>query len=622
MHGWLKSRTRGGRRLSPAPKWPILARMPDARYVQSCPSVTASRGRRNTPGPDRAARTGAAALRLALVAAFGFAALSGAEPAHAAPTPNVDSGFGAGGVVTVPGRSVDTTVDASGRIRLLTTDDQGVTRLTTLTPDGMKEHEAVVPFAGLLATGSDGSAAVVATAPTGIRVHRVGGATTTALDGRPIEAVRAVTVRRNGTLIVQTPHVLVAIKPDGSLDPSWSGDGVVETTEDIRAITATGDHLLTATSTSIVRYSPGGAPETVRFTLPAGFDPYGLSPAFVSGRSANRMAVVKLLPTGAPDPTYGMKGLAVGAAHDCAPAARRAFPTSAGATAIGECEAGLVHVQQFTAAGTDAGELVVDQAGTQRALGDSGGGPQPGDRTIVTFASEGSTTSVVRLLPRTVVPAYVPITPGRLLAPTRVGPGKEVDVIVRGTNASAVAIDVAVARGSAPGGVLAYPKGTKPPAVATNLHSTGQSVTQRIVVPFPKNGRITLRNASSGPANLAANLVGWYRAGAYLPVTPTRVLAARGLKAHQAITFAVAGRAGVPATARTVLVNLSVNGVTSAGSLKLSPASRSVLASHGPGRPGNATTRVTLGTGGRMTVVNNAPTSANVTVDVVGYLKS
>ncbi|MBU2670403.1 hypothetical protein KOI35_43565 [Actinoplanes bogorensis] len=222
--------------------------------------------------------------------------------------------------------------------------------------------------------------------------------------------------------------------------------------------------------------------------------------------------------------------------------------------------------------------------------------------------------------------AYMPVTPTRALLPVQVGPQKEVTFGVRGTNVAAVALDVAVARGRAGGGILAYPAGSRPPAVATNIHNPGQAVTQRLVVPIGRNGRITLRNQSSGSAHLAANLVGWYRVGAYQPVTPARVLETRGLKATTSLTFAVAGHAGVPRTAKTVLVNVSVNGVTSAGSLRLHGAGTvapvSVIATHAAGQPGNATARVSLGTGGGLTVQNNARTSANVTVDVVGYLKS
>ncbi|GAB2605280.1 hypothetical protein Aab01nite_79200 [Paractinoplanes abujensis] len=570
---------------------------------------------------------------LAAISVVALTPIAPAGPAQAAPTPNVDAGFGADGVATVAGKPVDAAVDSSGRTHLLTTDANGITRLTTLTPDGAKERESVLPFAGLLATGADSTTMVVAAAQPGVRVHRVGGATTTALANRTIEVVQAVTVRQNGTLIVHavdqdtnpSTHLLAALKPDGSLDPSWDTDGLLETTDDIRTIAATGNNLLTATSTNVVRYTAAGTPELALHTLPAGFEPSSMSASFITGRSANRMAIVKILPTGARDAAFGVDGLALGAAHECTPTARRAFATSNGATAIGhnaDCGASRVYVQRWTVSGKDAGELVVDQVGTQQARGHSSGGPQSGGRTIVTFASAADATSAVRLFHTTAVPAYSPVASTRLLMPTRVGPHREVTLSIRGTNASAVALDVAVARGQAPGGVLAYPAGTRPPAVVTNVHNAGQSATQRIVVPLTSTGQITLRNASNGSAHLAANLVGWYRTNAYFPVPPTRVLNARGMKARSAISFAVAGRAGVPASARTVLVNLSVNGATSAGSLKLTPAGTAVLASHGPNQPGNATTRVTLGTGGRMTVVNNAPTSANVMVDVIGYLKS
>ncbi|MBM2614404.1 hypothetical protein JIG36_02380 [Actinoplanes sp. LDG1-06] len=584
-------------------------------------------------------------------AAAGALIVAGPTPSQAAATPNVDAGYGTTGITTVAGEPDDTAVDSSGRALLLTTDGSGATRLTRLSVNGAKDGSfgtggtVSLPYGGRLNPNADGSITVVGAtaAQKGIRVHRLGSngvtlADATVLADRTVELVWGVTGRSDGDVIVHgidqstdpATHVLAAVRPNATLDPAWGTNGVLTVPGDVRSIRATGNELLALTGTTVRRYtSTGGGP--VEKALPAGLDPFSISVSgsayFVNGRVANRMAAAKFAQSGVLETTFGTGGLATGATtHECTPTARQSTVTASGVYLIGhnmDCGASRVYVQKLSVAGKDTGELVVDQVGTQRSLGRSGGGAQPDGRIVVTFESANGTTSAVRLYPSVVVDPYVPVATARLLAPTQVGPQKQVTVSVTGTNVAAVALDVAVARGRASGGVLVYPTGGKVPAVSTHAHVAGQSVTQRVIVPIGAGGRITLRNASGGSAHLAANLVGWYRTGMYVPLTPVRALSARGLGARKTLTFALPG---VPATARTVMVNVSVNGVTTAGSLKLYPAGAAapttVLATHAAKQPGNATARVTPGTGRRLTVLNNAPSSGNVTVDVVGYLKN
>ena len=116
----------------------------------------------------------------------------------------------------------------------------------------------------------------------------------------------------------------------------------------------------------------------------------------------------------------------------------------------------------------------------------------------------------------------------------------------------------------------------------------------------------------------------------YHPVTATRLLDSRTanggwnakLVAGADRELQVAGRAGVPATATAVVVNVTVTDVASASYVSVFPAgspvpiSSSVNVAPGDTRPNLVTAR--LGDGGRLSFTN-AIGSVNVVADVVGY---
>ncbi|MEU4564311.1 hypothetical protein AB0F72_38510 [Actinoplanes sp. NPDC023936] len=597
---------------------------------------------------------------------------------EAATTPQVDAAYGTAGITSVTGDLQSTGVDGSGRALLATTDASGAGRLTRLTASGSTDTSfgtggaVSLPFPGLLQTHADGSASVSATTESrrGIRVHRVnasGGtaASATVAANHTVEILVSVSGRPNGGLLVHgidqntspRTHVLAAITAGGGLDTGWGDGGVLTLAEqdedDVLAVAAAGDRVLTVTGRGVHRYTPSGALDTSFGTvaLPANFETFSISVAgdayLINGRqtgSAQRMAVVRVLAGGTRDTGFGVGGMATGAVHECTPTARRSFATSAGVYLIGhngDCGASRVYVHRLTARGTSdttfgvAGEVIVDQVGARRSMGGSGGAPQPDGKLVVTFRSDGGTTSAVRLLPAAVaVPApYVAVRATRLLAPKEVAARKTVTVTVGGkagvpaSGVAAVAVDVRVERTRAAGGVIAYPTGGKVPSLTTHAHVTGQAVTQRITVPLGSAGRITLQNASSGAALLSATVAGYYRSGAYIPVAPARLLTAKNLGGGKTATVAVGGKAGVPAAGATrVLVNVSVSGVSKAGSLKLypagAPAPSAVIAAHAAKQPGSAGVSTALGAGGKLTVLNNAGAAGTVTVDVVGYLKN
>ena len=626
--------------------------------------------------------TGSAARRRSTIGGLTAAAVAVAvvvagpeATSQAATTPNVDPTYGSAGRTTLPGNPSGSTVDAAGRTLTATSDGTGA-RLTRLTAAGARDTTfgaggtVGLPYAGRVVAGPDGSATVVATdeSEQGLRFHRVSAtgataASTTVLADRRVELVVGAARRADGVTIVHgidqnsqpTAHLLVAITPAGTLATGWGTGGVLTVQDDyVFGIAAAGDTVLTVGEAGVRRYTAAGAREAGfgPVALPATFEPSAIDVSggayFVNGMlkgTAKRMATVKVLPTGVRDTSFGDAGMAVGAVHDCTPSGTRSFVTAAGVYLIGDnddCGASRVYVHRFTAAGASdprfgtAGEVVVDQVGARRSMGGGDGGAQPDGKVLVTFESDGPTASVVRLLPAAAAPPapapYVTLTPTRLLGPAEVGARRSVTLTVRGrggvpaTGVAAVTLDVTVARTRASGGIVAYPTGGRVPATATHAHAAGQAAAQRLTVPLGTAGRVTVQNASGGSALLAMNVVGYHRTGSYVPVAPARVLAVRGLGAGKATAFPVTGRAGVPATGvGAVLVNVTVSGVSRAGSLKLYPTGAAVpaqvLATHAAGLPGNAGIRVTPGTGGRLTVLNNATAPGTVTVDVVGYVR-
>ena len=114
-------------------------------------------------------------------------------------------------------------------------------------------------------------------------------------------------------------------------------------------------------------------------------------------------------------------------------------------------------------------------------------------------------------------------------------------------------------------------------------------------------------------------------------VTPCRLVDTRDvspplLSPGQRRNFLAAGNCGVPATARTVAVNVTVAGPTAAGYLTLFPGDAqdppvvsTVNFRQGQVRANNAV--APLGADGRLGILNGSAGSTHVIVDVVGYFE-
>jgi hypothetical protein len=156
----------------------------------------------------------------------------------------------------------------------------------------------------------------------------------------------------------------------------------------------------------------------------------------------------------------------------------------------------------------------------------------------------------------------VPVPPGRL---------------------TAAVLNVTVTGATAGGHMAVYPEGTSLPSTSNLNWTTGQTISNLVTVPVGPDGDVDLTNQSSGSTHVIADLQGYYStqdSGAtYTPVSPTRILDTRsalGIStrtplADTTVKLAVRGKAGVPADADSVAVNLTAVLTSNSGYLEAYP---------------------------------------------------
>ncbi|WP_377267590.1 choice-of-anchor D domain-containing protein [Peterkaempfera sp. SMS 1(5)a] len=237
---------------------------------------------------------------------------------------------------------------------------------------------------------------------------------------------------------------------------------------------------------------------------------------------------------------------------------------------------------------------------------------------------------------------YTPVTPARVFGPRSVGAKGTVGVTVAGhygvpANATSVLVDVGVSGTKANGGaVSAEPYGSAVPTYGTLYWNTStQSVVHSAVVRL-SGGALDVHNSSSRSAPVYVDVLGYYapRSGKLLkPVRPAYVFnTAEGvgqaqkapLGARATIGVPVRGKAGVPTTATSVVLNLAIGSPGTTGGL--------TVWAHGATRPGlpmltwdahgdqsaNLVT-VPLDSTGQLDFYNSGGGSVDVAASVVGY---
>jgi hypothetical protein len=192
------------------------------------------------------------------------------------------------------------------------------------------------------------------------------------------------------------------------------------------------------------------------------------------------------------------------------------------------------------------------------------------------------------------------------------------------TSARAVAINVTVVRPARRGWLVAYPYGKKRPGTSTLNFAAGQIVANTAIAAVGSGGKVCFYAIAS--TDLIVDVTGYFGTkSGYVPLPPFRRLGERGSKrpgSRATRCFEVAGRDGVPASARAVALNLTAAAATGNGYLTAYPGGKARPGTSNLNyRPGGATANgalVAVGQGGQICVYVH--TAADLIVDVTGYL--
>jgi hypothetical protein len=239
---------------------------------------------------------------------------------------------------------------------------------------------------------------------------------------------------------------------------------------------------------------------------------------------------------------------------------------------------------------------------------------------------------------------------------TTLQPDKPITVQVTGvggvpsTGVSAVVLNVTAADGAQPAYVTVYPGGGTAP-MASNINTTApnQVVPNRVIVPVSSSGTVSI--VSNQTIDVIVDVDGYFTSaggsGAQFAAeaTPVRILDTRcaaspapsfcasenipsqnasigALQAGASATVTVAGVAGVPASAKAVVLNVTATDTTASSYLTVYPTGQTKPPSSDLNWVAGETVPnlvvATVGTGGTITIFNYAGV-ADVVVDVLGW---
>jgi hypothetical protein len=198
--------------------------------------------------------------------------------------------------------------------------------------------------------------------------------------------------------------------------------------------------------------------------------------------------------------------------------------------------------------------------------------------------------------------------------------------------AQSVVVNITVTGADRIGYVTGFPTGSSAPDASNVNIVPGGVRANTAVVKVGTGGRISLKMSDTS-ADVIVDVLGSFGdyGGRVTTITPQRIVDSRsgaGTEArpwgqNETRTVRVAGRGGVPANATAVIANLTATNTTAWGFLSAWPAgSRQPPSSNlnflaGQNVPNLVMLK--LGTGGSISVANG-PGSANVLIDVMGYV--
>jgi len=260
---------------------------------------------------------------------------------------------------------------------------------------------------------------------------------------------------------------------------------------------------------------------------------------------------------------------------------------------------------------------------------------QPGDYKITVTAQDakGQTSATSQYFIAAYAPStYTAIAPTRLLdTRTNSGPlhggGALVLNIPNPANAEAVVLNVTATDVSNDTFLTVWPNGqTRPNSSNLNVKA-GRTVANLVTVPVGSDGSVQIFN-HSGNANVVVDFVGYYQPNAgqkFTPSGPSRLLdtrAAGSLAPAEVRSVQVAGKAGVPANAGAVVLNLTVTEPTAPGYLTAYPHGGTTPKVSNlnfvPGQTVANQAIVPIGQDGKIDLYNFAG-NTQVVADVFGY---
>jgi len=200
---------------------------------------------------------------------------------------------------------------------------------------------------------------------------------------------------------------------------------------------------------------------------------------------------------------------------------------------------------------------------------------------------------------------YQPLTPARVLdtragqstadgqalgaGPVNAGATLTLKVAGRGgvpADGGAAVLNVTATGAAGSGFVTVYPCDSPQPLASSLNFRSSTSVANTVVTNLSATGTVCLFVGGSGPVDLVTDVVGVFPAGSgYHGLTPARVLDTRpgestvdgkqlgaGASAPgSTLALPVAGRGGVPATATSVVLNVTVDGASGSGFVTVHP---------------------------------------------------
>jgi recombinational DNA repair protein RecR len=314
-------------------------------------------------------------------------------------------------------------------------------------------------------------------------------------------------------------------------------------------------------------------------------------------------------------------------------------------------------------AGTDSMTYLIrytDTAGTRvpsnvTTVSFQGPPSAPTPTTTTTTPTTNTTTKPV-VLPVTVAPKFVPLSPARLLETRRgnvtvdgkqqgegtsaAGSITEVQITGRATvpaDATAVVLNVTATGTKAPGFLTVFPCGQNTPTASNLNYGNDTTIANAVTTKIGTGGKICIY--TSAETNLITDINGYYPAGStFTPLSPARLLETRpgnvtvdGQQAGQGTSAAgsitevqVTGRTNMPTVpndATAAVLNVTATGTKAPGFLTVFPC--------GQGTPtasnlnyGNDTTianavTTRIGTSGKICIYTSAET--NLITDINGY---